>query len=1264
MNSLTELNGYSGSFSIEYTDQRLATVLFDRATAINQSVIVNEGSNFLLPVGIEITDIANYGTAAVVYEIDISAVDSDGVTLNFGTLPSGVAVSETGGVYTVSGISSAGVWNQIKSPTVQLPTNVPDAFFGNFTAAVEIRYFDALLGNLTKTYTVAVSVLNVTFLTNPLESFFDPNATTDIANTPQIVDLDATYPSAVWTITATVSTTTPISTIQSDFGGGGGFTFNNSTKGFLISGTRAQVNGHLNSMSVTATSSGNDFTITYILSNNQDGTTDSKLQTVRNSDVRFLSAVVNASYVEDSKATITGFPTITDSLYTGSDSYTLTITPDSTTKVTRLFATERDTATTTVSGTVASYTETVSITQLEVGQQYIILDIGSAGNESDFRTVGAAVNAVDTVFTATGTGTGGGIVEEYPRLRSMRFLNAVDGTGNQLRIASQGDSMNYLRFGNFVNYTMEMWIKNENWISATAPATGVTSTGHFFIGRNEPRNTTAFGFNKNGEIILNYTNDITGETNLKSAGSGATATATRSGGTIQSITVSNGGSGYVYAPFVKITGNGTGATAVANLTDGVVTSITVTNPGSGYTSAGVTISNAGLLNQWQHIAFVKQNTSLKLYVDGRIRASGSVTTGVPRYDDLGFDVYAAIGGHTYGNDCYIREFRVSDTARYTTDTFTPNTGPFTNDFDTLCLIHGTSTGGNVIDVNVTENGTFADDGADFSGGGDETWNNSIKRLSITGTKSAVNARLPYLRLIPESDIDSTIVLTYNVTTPESNTASKEQSVFVTGNDTEMTNASLTRSYLANTSNTIFSTNPPQITDNDQTGNNSYAVFLSCDFGDFTLDDVTLSSPFSIAGTRLYINNTISNIKFYPDPNVSSNFTMSIQLQKNSVTTANFTANLNGTPNAFTGSRDVYFYTTQTFTPSLLDVKYGKISEMVVVGGGGGGSGGGGGGGRVRYLTGASVPNNGLLTLQTYTVTVGAGGSAGNSDLPPNAVDGGNGGNSSAFGITAEGGFGGGRFTDFFAGTLTYLGTLNNWQYQGGYVTGGNGGSSYGPDGTLYSGGTSGFVPNGVISTQNQAAAEYKYAITGGGGAGSGGSLAYATSFTTSGGTTRFYSLNGYPQISGGTETVWDNTVTQLQGCAGIGVYSPLGGDKGAFDSTNPSDVGYRDSGSFGFGGAASKLHENSGSALGGAGSYWFESEPFFTTYSNGGRRAFDDFDNIPNNFILPTVAQDNPRNSIATVAGGGGASGVIGHNSVVPPRAGGDGIVIIRIAAQ
>lgn len=78
------------------------------------------------------------------------------------------------------------------------------------------------------------------------------------------------------------------------------------------------------------------------------------------------------------------------------------------------------------------------------------------------------------------------------------------------------------------------------------------------------------------------------------AGSGATATATLSAGSIGALTVTAPGTGYVSAPVVTFAGGGgTGAAATATVAGGVVTGLSVTDGGSGYTTAPtVTITSA------------------------------------------------------------------------------------------------------------------------------------------------------------------------------------------------------------------------------------------------------------------------------------------------------------------------------------------------------------------------------------------------------------------------------------------------------------------------------------------------------------------------------------------------------------------------------------------------------------------------------------------------------------------------------------------------
>lgn len=67
------------------------------------------------------------------------------------------------------------------------------------------------------------------------------------------------------------------------------------------------------------------------------------------------------------------------------------------------------------------------------------------------------------------------------------------------------------------------------------------------------------------------------------------------GGTVQSITVTSGGSGYTSAPAVSLGGGGgSGATATATVSGGAVTAVTITAAGSGYSSApSVSFSGGG-----------------------------------------------------------------------------------------------------------------------------------------------------------------------------------------------------------------------------------------------------------------------------------------------------------------------------------------------------------------------------------------------------------------------------------------------------------------------------------------------------------------------------------------------------------------------------------------------------------------------------------------------------------------------------------------------
>lgn len=115
----------------------------------------------------------------------------------------------------------------------------------------------------------------------------------------------------------------------------------------------------------------------------------------------------------------------------------------------------------------------------------------------------------------------------------------------------------------------------------------------------------------------------------------------KQGGVSPNIVVTNGGSGYVVAPTVTISGGtGGGATAVATIVGGVVVSVQLTNAGAGYLASDtltVTFSSgaaAATAIVWPFLSFTP--VSLAVY-QGRVWLVGARSlqwTGTKGYDDV------------------------------------------------------------------------------------------------------------------------------------------------------------------------------------------------------------------------------------------------------------------------------------------------------------------------------------------------------------------------------------------------------------------------------------------------------------------------------------------------------------------------------------------------------------------------------------------------------------------------------------------------------
>lgn len=133
--TLLELNNFSdGTFT--FTDNRPSDVLFSFPTArdINKTITAQ---SFSAERTIDIIEVIKPAEARCSYSIDVSAVP--GATVSWSVVPSGCSVSIYNQVYTIDGIDSRDIWDQVAAPTI----TVPSTFFGSFFYESTINYLNS-----------------------------------------------------------------------------------------------------------------------------------------------------------------------------------------------------------------------------------------------------------------------------------------------------------------------------------------------------------------------------------------------------------------------------------------------------------------------------------------------------------------------------------------------------------------------------------------------------------------------------------------------------------------------------------------------------------------------------------------------------------------------------------------------------------------------------------------------------------------------------------------------------------------------------------------------------------------------------------------------------------------------------------------------------------------------------------------------------------------------------------------------------------------
>jgi hypothetical protein len=351
-----------------------------------------------------------------------------------------------------------------------------------------------------------------------------------------------------------------------------------------------------------------------------------------------------------------------------------------------------------------------------------------------------------------------------------------------------------------------------------------------------------------------------------------------------------------------------------------------------------------------------------------------------------------------------------------------------------------------------------------TGGATSSFNNTTKVLTLTGTRTQINANLKNITLIPGGDIRINYTLTYRLTTPRSTVISRTQTVQF-GNATQNTKCPSTYSgFNFMTTSSVFSADNyyPMITDPDPTGAQFTVVLTSSNSGMFSTTNLTPRNPITLTGTKSELNTIFhtNQLNYHGLPGATSdtwtyvqtkstdtsnstltNITVAVTLTSNNThgTILNTWKYLGAGTNTLTLPFDSYYY--NLFTIELVGGGGGGAATLAGGVGSGGPSVGGGGGGGYLYHENVSLPGQGLGVYNppSFTLTVGSGGITGGGAQqsatmpaysPPapgsyggnstfsysyNWSPGTNGGNTSFLGYTAYGG----------AGAGTTVNALNN-----------------------------------------------------------------------------------------------------------------------------------------------------------------------------------------------------------------------------------------------
>lgn len=272
------------------------------------------------------------------------------------------------------------------------------------------------------------------------------------------------------------------------------------------------------------------------------------------------------------------------------------------------------------------------------------------GNNSLFNQTGGTVNNANvTVFGRQGTGTnifhlsGSGAQyigqgDVYLGFNGASYNVATVSAGTLTAGETQGSGIQLANAGMGTTAILNLnggTVRTKSVITGSALGTSIVNFNGGILQTTATSNAT-FMTGLTGAYV--HSGGVTVDSNGRGINIAQPLLTTTGTTGVSSIPVATGGSGYLSAPVVTISGGGgTGASAVAVVSEGVVTGITITSTGTGYTTAPVVTLDGGGASTPATVGTV---------VTGSNAAGGGLTkTGGGRL--------ALIGANTYSGDTLV-----------------------------------------------------------------------------------------------------------------------------------------------------------------------------------------------------------------------------------------------------------------------------------------------------------------------------------------------------------------------------------------------------------------------------------------------------------------------------------------------------------------------------------------------------------------------------------------------------------------------------------